>query len=92
MLDKGEFWQANNKVVIWFLYNQELIRKIVGSIQVIFKQASKKIGINKEATVHTLLHSFVTHLLKSGVELRYIQEILRHKSSKTTEIYTHVIN
>ncbi len=60
------------------------------SLQRVYKKAVVNAGIQKTCTLHTLRHSYATHLLERGVNLRYIQEILGHRSSKTTEIYTHV--
>lgn len=74
----------------WLFEGQKGEQYSSSSIQANLKIAVDKTGIKKRITVHTLRHSFATHLLEAGTDIRYIQSLLGHSSGKTTEIYTHI--
>ena len=60
-------------------------------IQKIFDKAKQKSGIQRRVTTHCLRHSFASHLIENGVDIKIIQELMGHNSIKTTEIYSHVV-
>ena len=78
------------KPKIWLFEGQSGEQYSSRSIQNILRAAVAKTNIKKKVTPHTLRHSFATHLLENGTDLRYIQSLLGHESSKTTEVYTHI--
>jgi site-specific recombinase XerD len=84
------YWQCE-RPRNWLFPGQGAGRHITTrTVQQVFANACRAAGILKRASVHSLRHSFATHLLESGIDLRYIQELLGHKSPQTTVVYTHV--
>lgn len=88
--DMIEEYKKEYKPNIYLFNGQKGAKLSIRTVQYIFQRALKSSGINKKATVHTLRHSYATHLLEAGTDIRVIQKILGHASTKTTEIYTHV--
>ena len=80
------------KPAYWLFEGQEGGKYSASSIQKILRRAVSATNVNAFTTPHTLRHSFATHLMQDGVNMRIIQQLLGHNSSKTTEIYTHIIN
>lgn len=80
-----------HKPSYWLFEGQEGGQYSATSIQEIFRRAVKETGSNPWSTPHTLRHSFATHLMQRGVNIRYIQMALGHSSIKTTEVYTHIL-
>jgi integrase/recombinase XerD len=84
------YWQVHRPLE-WLFHSKVPGQPIsTSSVQRSFKDSLHKSGVKKKASVHTLRHSFATHLLESGVDIIYIQRLLGHTSTKTTSIYLHV--
>jgi integrase/recombinase XerD len=92
LLDLLRKYYKVHKPSYWLFEGQDGGQYSATSIQQIYRRAVKQTGSNPWSTPHTLRHSFATHLMQRGVNIRYIQTALGHSSSKTTEVYTRVLS
>ncbi|MHA6250083.1 tyrosine-type recombinase/integrase [Pontibacter sp. CAU 1760] len=90
LLESLRAYYRQYKPKVWLFEGQTGGQYTVESIRNVFRASKEKAGVKAPATPHTLRHSFATHLLEQGTDLRYIQVLLGHRSSKTTGIYTHI--
>ena len=81
-----------NKECPYLFLNKNGQQLTTGGVRDILKREVKKSGLNQNITPHTLRHTYATHLLKNGADLRIIQELLGHENLATTQIYTHLDN
>jgi site-specific recombinase XerD len=91
VINKIKKYYSTNRITTWIFpgYNPDKHLSI-RSAQYIFEHSLQKAGIKKAASIHSLRHTFATHLLENGTDIRYIQELMGHATLRTTERYAHV--